>query len=75
MTVLRVESVTVTGTDVTENEDIVTVTREETERDERLAERLLFVLFLLFSKKRYHFCLTALLLYAQATSSTGLLPD
>ena len=48
MTVLRVESVTVTGTDVTENEDIVTVTREETERDERLAERLLFVLFLLF---------------------------
>ena len=45
MTVLRVESVTVTGTDVTENEDIVTVTKEETERDERLAERLLFVCF------------------------------
>lgn len=48
MTVLRVESVTVTGTGVTENGDIVTVTKEETERDERLAERLLFALFLLF---------------------------
>lgn len=35
VTVLRAESVTVTGIDVTEKGDIVTVTKEATARDER----------------------------------------